>query len=349
MDSLVASYGSSDEDEPQQQEAVRHERQSSSYSTSSQSLPPARPSLPLFSVLPRPKSSSSSSPSPSIFSSSLPPPKSQNSAAPQPLSNRNPKRIVQFKPPPLPTYPDDEDDDEDERPARPSKSTAVDSSSVKSFLSSIPAPRSSSALGALPSSGSGRRSILQTDAPPSIPEDSVPDAASQSVFDQNVQHPASYGYSDNQSYDGSSYAARTEQTVGGGSTDGTYGEYYAADYGNCWAEGSSTAAVVVDDSAGRFMRGKRGRNEKPIEIIEVKQEELTKNRPRQDQVKSTGIAFGPSYQPVSTAKGKPSKLHKRKHQIGTLYLDMRQKEMELQERRSKGFLTKAQTQAKYGW
>ncbi|KAL6499984.1 hypothetical protein OROGR_027894 [Orobanche gracilis] len=52
--------------------------------------------------------------------------------------------------------------------------------------------------------------------------------------------------------------------------------------------------------------------------------------------------------PVST-KGKPTKLHKRKHQIGSLYFDMRQKEMELAERRAKGFLTKAQTQAKYGW
>ncbi|KAL6576858.1 hypothetical protein OROMI_011134 [Orobanche minor] len=54
------------------------------------------------------------------------------------------------------------------------------------------------------------------------------------------------------------------------------------------------------------------------------------------------------FQPVST-KGKPTKLHKRKHQIGSLYFDMRQKEMELAERRAKGFLTKAQTQAKYGW
>lgn len=55
-----------------------------------------------------------------------------------------------------------------------------------------------------------------------------------------------------------------------------------------------------------------------------------------------------SVKPVST-KGKPTKLHKRKHQIGSLYFDMKQKEMELQERRSKGFLTKAETQAKYGW
>lgn len=54
-------------------------------------------------------------------------------------------------------------------------------------------------------------------------------------------------------------------------------------------------------------------------------------------------------QPTSSTKGKPTKLHKRKHQIGSLYFDMRSKEMELAERRSKGFLTKAETQAKYGW
>nr|POF14618.1 hypothetical protein CFP56_64680 [Quercus suber] len=52
----------------------------------------------------------------------------------------------------------------------------------------------------------------------------------------------------------------------------------------------------------------------------------------------------PSEWPVST-KGKPTKLHKRKHQIGSLFYDMKQKEMELAERRAKGFLTKAETQA----
>ncbi|PQQ20121.1 proline-rich protein PRCC [Prunus yedoensis var. nudiflora] len=121
-------------------------------------------------------------------------------------------------------------------------------------------------------------------------------------------------------------------------------------YGNDWVGGSETAALALPgtDVSGIKVNKKRGRNEVPTEIIEVKQDELMKNRPREDQAKSTGIAFGPSYQPVST-KGKPTKLHKRKHQIGSLYFDMRQKEMELAERRSKGFLTKAETQAKYGW
>ncbi|CAN1811277.1 Proline-rich protein PRCC [Linum perenne] len=332
MDSLVASYGSSDEDEPQQQ---RPDRRSSS------SLPPAR--SPLFSALPRPNSSSSaaSSPSSSLFSSSLPPPKSKTSN----LSNPNPKRIIQIKPPPLPTYPDDDDDDEPVRPRKPEIPTATGSSSVKSFLSSIPAPRSSSALGALPSaSSSGRRSILETSSDATA---SHPDPAAGIVYSQNAETGAAATfdsgyeeYSSYQSYDsGSSNGAGIDQTVSEG------GYQAAASYGNNWGD-EAAVATTVDASAGSFFRGKRGR---PIEIIEVKQDELTKNRPREDQVKSTGIAFGPAYQPVSSAKGKPTKLHKRKHQIGTLYFDMKQKEMELQERRSKGFLTKAQTHAKYGW
>ena len=51
----------------------------------------------------------------------------------------------------------------------------------------------------------------------------------------------------------------------------------------------------------------------------------------------------------SSSKGKVSKLHKRKHQITALFMDMKHKESELAERRSKGLLTKAETQAKYGW
>ncbi|KAM2998269.1 hypothetical protein FF2_039944 [Malus domestica] len=43
---------------------------------------------------------------------------------------------------------------------------------------------------------------------------------------------------------------------------------------------------------------KRGRNEVTTEIIEVKQEELMENRPREDEAKLTGIAFGHSYGPI---------------------------------------------------
>ncbi|KAJ6747223.1 PROLINE-RICH PROTEIN PRCC [Salix koriyanagi] len=63
----------------------------------------------------------------------------------------------------------------------------------------------------------------------------------------------------------------------------------------------SVAAVAETGGGGAVetavrMMGKRRRNEIPTEIIEVKQDELIKNRPREDQVKSTGIAFGPAYQ-----------------------------------------------------
>ncbi|KAJ7955843.1 Proline-rich protein PRCC [Quillaja saponaria] len=119
----------------------------------------------------------------------------------------------------------------------------------------------------------------------------------------------------------------------------TYTDYWQ--HGNNWVDGPEVLAM--NENAGNVFV-KRARNEVPAEIIEVRQDDLIKNRPREDQVKLTGIAFGPSYQPTST-KGKPSKLHKRKHQIGTLYYDLKQKEMELAERLAKGFLTKAETQA----
>ncbi|GER57340.1 prolinerich protein PRCC [Striga asiatica] len=132
---------------------------------------------------------------------------------------------------------------------------------------------------------------------------------------------------------------------------GGYGDYdNNAQYGNNWNNITGLPEPEVSGAVEPSfpIPGKRGRKDVPPQIIEVKQDELIKNRPREDQVKMTGVAFGPAYQPAST-KGKPTKLHKRKHQIGSLYFDMRQKEMELAERRAKGFLTKAQTQAKYGW
>ncbi|XP_073145250.1 uncharacterized protein [Henckelia pumila] len=155
--------------------------------------------------------------------------------------------------------------------------------------------------------------------------------------------------------------------VGAEAVDYSYGsedhsDYpnYAAGYGyysnnpqdeNNWAD-TSIMTAFPEASGGvenaLNVPGKRGRRDAPQDIVEVKQDELMKNRPREDQTKMTGIAFGTAYQPIST-KGKPSKLHKRKHQIGSLLYDLKQKEMELAERRSKGYATKAQTQAKYGW
>ncbi|KAG0604027.1 hypothetical protein M758_10G138400 [Ceratodon purpureus] len=109
----------------------------------------------------------------------------------------------------------------------------------------------------------------------------------------------------------------------------------------------------VSDPVAQVLQAerRRGREDKMAAptIIEVKQADLTGGKVREDQLRSTGIAFGPSYQPVSSSKDKPSKIQRRKHQIGTLLHDMKAREMELLDRRAKGNLTKAETQAKYGW
>lgn len=45
----------------------------------------------------------------------------------------------------------------------------------------------------------------------------------------------------------------------------------------------------------------------------------------------------------------PTKLAKRRHQIGSLYHYAKQKELEQLEQRSQGAKSKAETQKKYGW
>ncbi|MED6207569.1 hypothetical protein PIB30_117245 [Stylosanthes scabra] len=407
MDSLLASYASSDEEEDQQQQQkvtapVPSKTTSSSSLFSSLPQPKSSPlssSSSLFQSLPQPNQHSitaiddndnipaPSSPkftaSASLFTS-LPKPKSQI----QP-SKPQPKKVVQFRPPVIPISrpsapgDDDEDDEEEEeRNRRRKMASSIQAPSVKSFLSSIPAPRNSATLGVQSSSGSGRRSIIETETPASEPEPALPSSSGVSdvgvVLDQNsagyvnYESYSGYQYGSDQNagsgyyvdgsasydgYGGTGYdqsAGFQPENAGYGNGDASYASYGAyADYGNTWGDGSSAAVTAAPQAAGVgenavIFPKKRGRNEIPSEIIEVKQDELIKNRPREDQVKLTGIAFGPSYQPVST-KGKPTKLHKRKHQIGSLYFDMKQNEMKLAERRAKGMLTKAETQAKYGW
>lgn len=382
MDSLLANYASSDEeDEYQQQQPIPTKTTPSSSSSSSSSSS-------LFSILPQPKSSSSSS---SSLFNSLPPPKQQPSSdtpidapsnftqissLPKPKPQIQPKRVVQFKPPiiplPKPTQLQDEDADdqeEEERNRRRKLESSIQTPTVKSFLSTIPAPRNSSTLGVQSSSGSGRRSILETSTP--APETSsgggsVSAAVESNVpVEQNAGDYENYQYATDQYDSYGNYQYSADQYDGSGASTGTasngdgyatYGGAYEdyGQYGNNWVDRSGAAATVVQpepsgisESMLKFT-GKRGRKDVPVEVIEVKQDELIKNRPREDQSKLTGLAFGPSYQPVS-AKGKPSKLLKRKHQIGSLYFDMKQNEMKLAERRAKGMLTKAETQAKYGW
>ncbi|KAK6942028.1 Proline-rich protein PRCC [Dillenia turbinata] len=369
MDSLLANYASSDEEEDAQQQQT---------STTTKLIAPASSSLffslpkPSFLSLPTPKKDNLSSslpkfkneeeqqkspkPSSSSIFSSLPKPKSQSSTN----FDQFPKRVVQFNPPPInpSSIKSQDSDDEDEREARKkpnasSSSSSAQNSSVSSFLSSIPAPKNSvPALGALPSSASGRRAVVETDFPPST-NDSAIDTSGTSYEANGADGSSSTSYGAvNLPFESYSNSSVDDQSnlgfVGADYENYNYGSYenygnYGY-HGNNWVGRTQESGVHVDVAMGR----KRGRNEVPTEIIEVKQDELMKNRPREDQAKLTGIAFGPSYQPVST-KGKPSKLQKRKHQIGSLHYDMKQKEMELQERRAKGFLTKAETQAKYGW
>lgn len=197
--------------------------------------------------------------------------------------------------------------------------------SVKAFLSSIlPAAKNSATLGVLPSSGTGRRAIVETDTLTSssggsrAEEDSGIDlnlenyslnyegcATYDSGIDQNVgNYNVNYdtysnyqsGVDQNVNVDGQSQYV----TSGGDSLNHgdylSYGDY--GQHGSNWADGSVPEMSGMGESRVR-VPGKRGRNEVPVEVVEVKQDELMKNRPREDQVKLTGIAFGPSYQVIS--------------------------------------------------
>lgn len=75
---------------------------------------------------------------------------------------------------------------------------------------------------------------------------------------------------------------------------------YDAIYGSNWGDTVlGTSPSPSPSQSAVTVLGKRGRKEIPTEeIVEVKQDELMKNRPREDQVKLTGIAFGPSYQVI---------------------------------------------------
>ncbi|KAI3760307.1 hypothetical protein L1987_50700 [Smallanthus sonchifolius] len=371
MDSLLASYASSDEDEPQQSPSPKQNQPSSKFGGNFfSSLPPPQQTL----ANPNPSSSNPNqfpqTQSRSLFSK-LPQPKSERSA---PFSlNPKPKKIVQFRPPvPIKPVDDDDEDDDGEKEVIKKDNSIPQAPSVKSFLSSIPAPRNSGSLGALPSAaGSGRRSILEAEVSGSSNSNVVKETVKKSgdnqvKYDANVAATsadyASYDYNSYEQYqnvgtDNSSYGPADPGSddhanysgYEGYSDYGSYGQYKSKWIDRSGGDFEPEIPVAAAVQSVARPPGKRGRNEIPQEVIEVNQDELMKNRPREDQAKLTGIAFGPAYQATSSTKGKPSKLHKRKHQIGSLYFDMRSKEMELAERRSKGFLTKAETQAKYGW
>ena len=83
--------------------------------------------------------------------------------------------------------------------------------------------------------------------------------------------------------------------------------------------------------------------------MQVKQTDITSGTyRREDMLKNS--TFGPQAQPVSSAKeAGPGKIERRKHQISSLYADMKKKEMEMVDSRATGMQTKAQTKGKYGW
>ncbi|XP_059660003.1 uncharacterized protein LOC132306580 isoform X2 [Cornus florida] len=283
----------------------------------------------LFSSLPPPKTQQldSEPPQSSPFFSSLPPPKLHNSDSRAPLDHSssssvsNTKRIVQFK---LPINPflrkssksDDEDDDEEEEKERKRSKEFIQTPTVKSFLSSIPVPKNSVTLGALPSAlGSGRRSILEAD----VPASNYKAVATEKEMrvDSNVENYASQWVDKSSSNSLGTAGDQSEYTVAAGGGDpsnlvsasenyvnyDTYGGYgNSGNYGHYesnWVDGSATTAASDVSGIPEYamkVPGKRGRMEVPQEIVEVKQDELIKNRPREDQVKLTGIAFGPSYQ-----------------------------------------------------
>ncbi|KAL6499986.1 hypothetical protein OROGR_027896 [Orobanche gracilis] len=401
MDSLLDNYASSDDEE-----------QPSPPPLTSQRIPPVKlvrsetkveeerdgSLLPksiterggIFNSLPPPKSS--------IFNSH-PPPKSNSFSYPKPNTeseyddrdehivenlkpNPSSKKVVQFRPPiivnPSTSGFDDKDEDSDEgeqeRQSNKSKES-ISTSSVTSFLSSIPAPRHSATLGSLPLA-SGRRSMLETDTPASTvsiagatgidavvntdqskdrshgysslislsgnhghysdnaagpdgkfdraPRSNISmggDACMNQVHEKNdhsnslgVESSGYYGYYGVGSADASGVmpASDAAMNFSAGSYEGgdgnvghveytnyygSYGEYVNnAQYESNWANTTllPDESGVVEASLQVF--GKRGRKDVPPQIIEVKQDELMKNRPREDQVKLTGIAFGPAYQ-----------------------------------------------------
>lgn len=406
MDSLLANYVSSDEDEDEDQQQAPQQKPiySPSKPISDQSFfePTSCKtsiSASFFSSLPKPKSSSffqslpqpkqpsslpnSSSPlanplrkdnnddldeeipRPSSKTTSyvpkfssillkLPNPKSQLSEEPVSISSSTGstnKRVVKFKPPVNPyimksgTFDDDEEEEDDEEKERKRRKESEFSSqppSVNSFLSFMPAPRNSSTLGAIPSSGSGRRAIVETQVLGSVANSDVSPVANDSIIDQNAISYANYdnfpnhqscvnqsttNYSSYQSYENygtakdpnagnyasynhGEYLAGINQSVGVDGQSGGYGYEGYGNYGYCgqdgnpaWVDGSANAASVPEVSGvsenGIRVGGNRRKNDIPTKIVEVKQDELMKDRPREDQVKLTGIAFGPAYK-VST-------------------------------------------------
>jgi proline-rich protein PRCC len=88
------------------------------------------------------------------------------------------------------------------------------------------------------------------------------------------------------------------------------------------------------------------------EVLELSAAQLTAGRDRLVATKSlTGLAFGAEHEARLRAEAgaKPADIHRRKHQIGSLLYDAKQRELQMMEGRLQGMKSKRETQAKYGW
>ncbi|KAL2650084.1 hypothetical protein R1flu_018212 [Riccia fluitans] len=325
---------------------------------------------PLFSKLPPPGHSTR------LSLASLPPP------------SKSTKKKVEFKPPVnLSLLESRDDDDEEERRKKRSKVSEVNKpeSGAKAggLAALLPPPKNSLGSGLAFGGGGlggGRRTAMET-APSTVKDVNlsnkrVESAAAVGSSDAQVRVETQYHYSSKPGQGSSApspsysepgvrvpegnYAGDVDYhsnsglqnySADGGYQNGAQQGYTSWDYSDAHGIAAQPATSVVPDPLAEVLQRERrkGRNVPPPQMIEVKQADLTGGKVREDQLRTTGIAFGPTYQPVSAGKDKPSKLLRRKHQIGALYFDMKSKEMELLDRRSKGNLTKAETQAKYGW
>lgn len=380
MDSLIANYASASSDSDDEKGIdFNPSRRESMFS-----LPPPLPrgecnssSSSIFTALPPPKNNNSYLPSPSLKSqqnevpkatssslfSSLLPAKARSGFSLPPPKNKSGKRVVEFRPPLNPALLENPDDEEKHETASKKRATSDDSEALAGGLTALlPPPKNDNLLGA-GGSHTGRRFLVKT-APSTYQPPTNTDTNIREEPSLDLHHSLRSDNGGDITPSQNDYYYSADPPSQGGDFSYSGGAAWSHEYHPTQPCPPQEAAYVEDNqpmkvvqqvsegagsSFGKIEERKRGRNQIPSNIIEVKQDELMGNRPREDQAKMTGIAFGPSYQPVSSGKEKPTKLHKRKHQIGSLYFDLKQKEMELAERRAKGQLTKAETQAKYGW
>mmetsp|Transcript_24738 Transcript_24738/g.58878 ORF Transcript_24738/g.58878 Transcript_24738/m.58878 type:complete len:360 (-) Transcript_24738:112-1191(-) len=130
-------------------------------------------------------------------------------------------------------------------------------------------------------------------------------------------------------------------------------EQESAAHGSNGPEAPGLAMLQEELKKERERQMKLGRKPgKSPQIVCIDQEKLKYVAPTSNAAANAlQNAFGPQYQAQlrKEAGDKGSKLARRKHQIGTLYHDVKMAEIEMLENRTKSQKSKAETAAKYGW